>query len=82
MRFATKVTGIKTENGKATGVILESGEQIDSEYVVLAVGREGSKWLNELFDKYQVPMTQTQVDIGVRVECSNLVMEEINKNLY
>lgn len=27
-------------------------------------------------------MSQTQVDLGVRVECSNLVMEEINKNLY
>ena len=27
-------------------------------------------------------MTQNQVDIGVRVECPNIVMEEINQNLY
>ena len=27
-------------------------------------------------------MSQTQVDIGVRVECPNIVMEEINKKLY
>ena len=27
-------------------------------------------------------MSANQVDIGVRVECSNLIMEEINNNLY
>jgi uncharacterized FAD-dependent dehydrogenase len=27
-------------------------------------------------------MSQNQVDIGVRVECSNIIMEEINENLY
>ena len=81
-RFCTKVTDILSENGQVQGIKLENGEVIESNYVVLGVGREGSKWLNELFEKYKISMSQTQVDIGVRVECPNMVMEEINDNLY
>ena len=82
MKFNTKVVDIVTENKEIKGVKLDNGETLEAEYVVLGVGREGSKWLNELFERYQIPMSQTQVDIGVRVECPNLVMEEINENLY
>ena len=82
MRFSSKVVDIIVEEGKVKGVKLDNGETIEGKYVVLGVGREGSRWLNELFEKYKIPMSQTQVDIGVRVECPNLVMEEINQNLY
>ena len=82
MRFATTVEDVIIEDGKVKGVKLADGEIVEGKYVVLGVGREGSKWLNELFEKYKIPMSQTQVDIGVRVECPNLVMEEINENLY
>ena len=82
MRFSTKVTDIVLEGGVVKGVVLEKGETIYSDYVVLGVGREGSKWLTEIFEKYHVDMSQTQVDIGVRVECPNIVMEEINESLY
>ncbi len=82
MVFGKRVLDIINENGVVKGIRLEDGSVIESKYVVLGVGREGSKWLSELFDRYQIPMSQTQVDIGVRVECSNMVMEEINENLY
>ena len=82
MKFCTKVEDIIIKDNKVRGVKLVDGEQIESDYVVLGVGREGSKWLSELFDKYKINMTQTQVDIGVRIECPNIVMEEINNNLY
>lgn len=82
MRFSTKATDLIVENGKVVGVELEGQDPVFADYVVLAVGREGSKWLTEILSKRGVKMTQNQVDIGVRVECPNLVMEEINKNLY
>lgn len=82
MRFATRVKDIIIKDNAVQGVKLDNDEVIEGKYVVLCVGREGSKWLNELFDRYQIPLSQTQVDIGVRVECPNIVMEEINKNLY
>ena len=82
MIFGKRVIDIIDEENVIKGVKLEDETIIESKYVVLGVGREGSKWLNELFERYQVQMSQTQVDIGVRVECPNMVMEEINQNLY
>lgn len=81
-KFATNVKDIIVDNNKVHGIILDNDEKIESEYVLLGVGREGSKWLSDLFDKYKVEMSQNQVDIGVRVEVPNLVMDEINRNLY
>ena len=80
--FGKKVVDILIDNNEIKGVKLDDGTEIESKYVVLGVGREGSKWLSEIFDKYHVEMAQTQVDIGVRVECPNMVMEEINEHLY
>lgn len=82
MKFATTVKDIVVEDGQVKGVVLADDSVIEAEYVDLCVGREGSKWLTELFDKYHVEMSQNQVDIGVRVECPNLIMEEINNSLY
>ena len=81
-RFSANVADVIVEGDKVKGVILDTGETINSDFVSLCVGREGSSWLSEILEKRGVKMTQTQVDLGVRVECSNLVMEEINKNLY
>jgi len=82
MRFSTKVTDIIVENGAIKGVTIENGETLTADNVVLAVGREGSQWLASVLEKNGIKMSQTQVDVGVRVECPNLVMEEINENLY
>ena len=80
--FSTTVKDIIVKDGKISGVITDKGQQFEADYVLLAVGREGSQWLAKMFEHYDVEMTQNQVDIGVRVECPNLVMEEINKHLY
>ncbi len=82
MKFATNVKDIVLDNGEVKGIILDNDERIDADFVALCVGREGSKWLTEIFDKYGIEMKQNQVDIGVRVECPNMIMEEINNSLY
>ena len=81
MMFSKRVTDLKIENGKVTGVYIGQ-EEIEADHVVLCVGREGSKWLNDVLTKNGVIMHQSQVDVGVRVECPNLIMEEINNTLY
>lgn len=82
MRFGIKAKDVIVEDGKAKGVILENGELLEADFVSLSVGREGSKWLCEILEKHGIKLSQNQVDIGVRVECPNLIMEEINENLY
>lgn len=86
MLFKTEVEDLLTEKGpdgyKVTGVILKSGETLHAEKVVIAPGRDGSKWLSQILKSRRLKMINNQVDIGVRVETSNIVMEEINEHLY
>ena len=81
MRFKTNVTDIIIENKKCIGVKIGE-ENIYADNVFLCVGREGSKWLESVLKKHGIPMTNNQVDIGVRVETNDIIMEEINSALY
>jgi uncharacterized FAD-dependent dehydrogenase len=80
--FKTKVVDIiENENG-VQGIVLENGERIHSRYVVLGVGRDGSSWLQETLQSRKIKFDNNRVDIGVRVETNDIIMEEINNNLY
>jgi len=82
MVYKTKVDDLIIEDKVIKGIILEDGTKINSEYVVIAPGRDGSKWINGILNKYKIEMYNNQVDVGVRVETSDIIMEEINKYLY
>lgn len=82
MLFKTAVKEVLVEDNRAKGVILENGEVINAKKVVLAPGRDGSAWLTKVLKKHGLELYNNQVDIGVRVETSNIVMEEIKNNLY
>lgn len=51
--------------------------KIKSKYVIIAPGRTGAKWVQQLADKYNIPYISQSIEIGVRVE----VRKEILKNL-
>ena len=82
MRFKTSVKDMIVEDKVVKGVILENDEEIYADNVIMVVGRDGSNWLNGVCNKHGIKMTNNQVDIGVRVETNDIVMEEINKTLY
>lgn len=84
MRFHTMVEDIIVGTGKETikGVRLASGEEMQAPKVIIAPGRDGSDWLSKLLKRHGLVTTSNQVDIGVRVETTNLVMEELNTHLY
>ena len=80
--FRSNVVDIIVEDGFAKGIILEDGTKLFSKYVVLGVGRTGSNWLRQTLMKYGVEFSNNKVDVGVRVETNNIIMDEINKYLY
>ncbi len=82
MRFKTEVTDIIVENEEAKGVILKDGTVIKAKYVFVAAGREGASWLHSIAKKNKLKIENNQIDVGVRVETNDLIMEEINENLY
>lgn len=64
------------------GIQLKDGTELSAQKVVVVPGRDGSHWLSKILKKRRLKMAANQVDIGVRVETSNVVMEEINEHLY
>ena len=81
MRFKTEVTDVIIEDEKIKGIII-GDEKLMAKYVFMAVGRDGSTWLQKVCEEHDIKLTHNQVDIGVRVETNDVIMEEINKNLY
>lgn len=80
--FKTKVEDVIVEDNVVKGVKLQDGTIIYSEYVVLGVGRSGSEWLSKTLSNHGIVFTNNKVDIGVRVETNDIIMDEINTYLY
>ena len=57
-------------------------ESIDAKYVVVAPGRTGAKWIQELADKYKIPYVSQSIEIGVRVEVRKEILSEITSVIY
>lgn len=73
------------ENGVCKGIITSakgSEEEIFAETTIIATGRRGADWLEKLCAEYNIAHQPGTVDIGVRVEVRNEVMETVNKALY
>lgn len=82
LRFRTPIAELIVNADRVEGVVTDKGEEIYCKRVIVAPGRDGSTWLSELFRKHRLKMSANQVDIGVRVETSNVVMREVNEHLY
>ena len=75
------------EKGVCKGVSVtkaDGGEglEIFAAHTVIATGRRGADWLEKVCEKYGVEHSASTVDIGVRVEVRNEIMETVNKTLY
>lgn len=82
MKFNTMVNNIMIEDGRATAVTLEDGTVYEADEIVSAVGREGADWFSHICNSHGIETEVGTVDIGVRVEVRDEVMEFLNKNLY
>ena len=86
MLFETACREVLVENGRARGVAVEdaSGARsvISAGDVVVATGRRGADWLERVCVEHGIAHAPGPVDIGVRVEVRNEVMETVNNVLY
>ena len=56
--------------------------EISSKVVIVAPGRTGAKWIQELADEYNIPYLSQSIEIGVRVEVRKDIMEDITNIIY
>ncbi|MCL5022373.1 MAG: NAD(P)/FAD-dependent oxidoreductase [Nitrospirae bacterium] len=80
--FDATAEKILVEGGKAVGILLDDGEKVLSDFVILAPGREGSRWLEQEVKALGLTLLQNPVDIGVRVEVPAPVFEHLTLATY
>lgn len=77
-----EATRILLDDGAVRGIELADGTVVEAPYVVLAPGREGSDWLAHEAERLHLTLCINPVDVGVRVELPNVVMQELTSVLY
>ena len=82
MKFNTMVKDIIIEDNEAKGIVTDKDETFCAPEIVSAIGREGSDWFSHICEDHGIETLVGTVDIGVRVEVRDEVMEFLNKNLY
>ena len=85
MLFGFACTNLLLEGDVCRGVSVSNGSisyDIHAKRTVVATGRRGADWLEHLCAEHGIDHEPGTVDIGVRVEVRNEVMEQVNKVLY
>ncbi len=85
MRFGCECRDLILENGVCRGVLIHDGHQdlqVYAQHTVIATGRRGADWLENICADHNIAHQPGTVDIGVRVEVRNEVMETVNRVLY
>ena len=83
--FGCECQNLILEDGVCKGVqVALKGEELEifAERTVVATGRRGADWLERICAEHNIAHQPGTVDIGVRVECRNEIMEKVNEVLY
>ncbi|TRO34465.1 NAD(P)/FAD-dependent oxidoreductase [Pseudomonas putida] len=81
VRFQEKVTDLLIEDGQLTGVVLESGEQLNSRHVVLALGHSARDTFRMLHAK-GVYMEAKPFSVGFRIEHPQTLIDKARLGKY
>lgn len=80
MSFRNPVKELIIEDNKIKGV--KADKDYFADKVIISVGREGSDWFRNMCVRYNIETETGLVDIGVRVETRNEIMQELNEAMY
>ncbi len=85
--FGWNCTDLILKDDVCVGVSLQSAKgdetmEITAGTTVVSTGRRGADWLEKVCEEHHIAHQPGTVDIGVRVEVRNEVMEEVNEALY
>lgn len=78
----TAVTDVDKESHAITFVHDDTECTLSADCIIFAVGRAGSNFFSKWCKKNGIPLTNNQVDIGVRVELPAMIWEDFSKKIY
>lgn len=76
-----EVKDIIVEKKSVKGVVTNR-KQYFSDNVILAPGRIGSNWIVNLASKHKIELSQRGIEVGVRVEVHNDIMQDLCEVIY
>lgn len=88
LRCETVVKDLIIDNEEIKGVLISDSltktkdKEIKGNRVIVATGRKGADWLKDMCVAHNINHRAGTVDIGVRVELRNEIMESVNNVLY
>lgn len=77
----TEVQDVLIQSGRVNGVQTDQG-QFSAPAVILAPGRVGAEWMGNLARRYSLQKKQRGIEVGVRVEVHNDIMEDLTRIIY
>ncbi len=82
--MATDTNAVKVDKDTKTITVLHQGEEqtLEAGKIIFAVGRAGSRFFTSWCNQNEIPLTNNQVDIGVRVELPSMIWEHFSKKIY
>ena len=80
--FGAEADKVIIRKRKSVGVRLKDGKNLFSEFMILAPGREGSRWLEKEAKRLRLTLFRNPVDIGLRVEIAATVFEPLTRITY
>lgn len=83
--FGYECTNLILDGDRCLGITVTNGadsHEILAERTIIATGRRGADWLEKICAEHSIAHQPGTVDIGVRVEVRNEIMETVNKVLY
>ena len=75
------VIDIIVKDGHIRGVITDKAKY-KAPYVILAPGRIGANWMASIANKHGINLSQRGIEVGVRVEVHNDIMEDLCNIIY
>jgi uncharacterized protein len=81
-RFLTPVAQIATDGKGDNMLLLDNGEVVAAEYLIVAPGRAGAEWFTDECRRLGVKLVNNQVDVGVRVEVPDAIFNHITDEVY
>ncbi len=80
--FDSEAERVITRKGKVVGIRIKNGRSFRSQFLILAPGREGSRWLEKEAKRLRLTLFRNPVDIGLRVEVPASVFEPLTRITY
>jgi uncharacterized FAD-dependent dehydrogenase len=81
VRTKEEVVDIMVEDGRVRGVTTAKAEYL-AKNVILAPGRVGAEWVGQLVQRHGLDVTQRGIEVGVRVEVHNEIMQDLCSIIY